>query len=82
MSKLAFRFVMACPKTRPPEAPTAAWPRTWSGTATTARSASTSVWRGYEMGRPSLLLLRAQDQGEKIEVSVGGKVILVAEGTL
>lgn len=38
------------------------------------------VEQGYEIGRPSLLLLNAQKQGETIEVSVGGKVILVARG--
>jgi trans-2,3-dihydro-3-hydroxyanthranilate isomerase len=40
------------------------------------------VEQGYEMGRPSLLLLRAQDIGEKIDVFVGGKVIMVAKGEL
>ena len=38
------------------------------------------VEQGYEIGRPSLLLLKAQrDEGE-ISVSVGGKVIMVAKG--
>ena len=41
------------------------------------------VEQGYEVGRPSLLLLRAaQGKGERIDVNVGGKVIPVAEGEL
>ncbi len=40
------------------------------------------VEQGYEMGRPSLLFLRAEDKGEKIDVSVGGKVVMVAKGEL
>lgn len=41
------------------------------------------VEQGYEIGRPSLLLLRAKedDQGA-IAVSVGGRVIMVAKGEL
>jgi trans-2,3-dihydro-3-hydroxyanthranilate isomerase len=38
------------------------------------------VEQGYEIGRPSLLLLKAQQNGGEIDVSVGGKVILVARG--
>jgi trans-2,3-dihydro-3-hydroxyanthranilate isomerase len=38
------------------------------------------VEQGYEIGRPSLLLLRAQQQGEAIAVSVGGTVVMVAKG--
>lgn len=38
------------------------------------------VEQGYEMGRPSLLLLKAKAEGEAIEVSVGGKVVMVAKG--
>jgi trans-2,3-dihydro-3-hydroxyanthranilate isomerase len=38
------------------------------------------VEQGYEIGRPSLLLLRAKDDKGKIDVSVGGKVIMVAKG--
>jgi trans-2,3-dihydro-3-hydroxyanthranilate isomerase len=37
------------------------------------------VEQGYEMGRPSLLMLRAV-RSQEIEVLVGGKVILVAKG--
>jgi len=40
------------------------------------------VEQGYEIGRPSLLLLRAEDKEGKIDVNVGGKVIMVAQGTL
>jgi trans-2,3-dihydro-3-hydroxyanthranilate isomerase len=40
------------------------------------------IEQGYEIGRPSLLLLRAQDMGERIDVFVGGKVIMVAKGEL
>jgi trans-2,3-dihydro-3-hydroxyanthranilate isomerase len=40
------------------------------------------VEQGYEIGRPSLLYLRAQREGETINVSVGGKVQLVARGEL
>lgn len=38
------------------------------------------VEQGYEIGRPSLLFLRAQDREGKIDVDVGGKVIMVANG--
>ncbi|MGA2387022.1 MAG: PhzF family phenazine biosynthesis protein [Candidatus Bathyarchaeia archaeon] len=38
------------------------------------------VEQGYEIRRPSLLLLKAENAGSKIEV--GGKVFLVAEGKL
>ncbi len=38
------------------------------------------VEQGYEIGRPSLLLLKAQRNQTEIEVSVGGKVIMVAKG--
>jgi len=38
------------------------------------------VEQGYEIGRPSLLLLKAQQNDGEIEVSVGGKVIMVARG--
>jgi trans-2,3-dihydro-3-hydroxyanthranilate isomerase len=40
------------------------------------------VEQGYEIGRPSLLLLRALDLVEKIDVYVGGKVIMVSKGEL
>jgi trans-2,3-dihydro-3-hydroxyanthranilate isomerase len=40
------------------------------------------VEQGYEIGRPSLLYLRAEDREGKIDVSVGGKVIMVAKGEL
>jgi trans-2,3-dihydro-3-hydroxyanthranilate isomerase len=38
--------------------------------------------QGYEMGRPSLLLLKAAEKDGKIEILVGGKSILVAQGEL
>lgn len=38
------------------------------------------VEQGYEIGRPSLLSLRAEDKGGEIDVSVGGKVIMIAKG--
>lgn len=38
------------------------------------------VEQGHEIGRPSLLLLKAQKNQEEIQVSVGGKVIMVAKG--
>jgi len=41
------------------------------------------VEQGYEIGRPSLLLLKAKQNREgKIDVNVGGKVIPVAKGQL
>jgi trans-2,3-dihydro-3-hydroxyanthranilate isomerase len=36
--------------------------------------------QGYEIGRPSLLLLKAEQSGDNINISVGGKSILVAQG--
>lgn len=38
------------------------------------------VEQGYEIDRQSLLFLKATGEGESIEVSVGGKVIMVAKG--
>lgn len=40
------------------------------------------VEQGYEIGRPSLLYLRAQRSDTGISVSVGGKVQMVAKGEL
>jgi len=40
------------------------------------------VEQGYEIGRPSLLLLKAEEKGEGIDVYVGGKVAMVAKGQL
>ncbi len=40
------------------------------------------VEQGYEIGRPSLLYLKAQDEDGKIDVNVGGKVVMIAEGQL
>lgn len=36
--------------------------------------------QGYEIGRPSLLLLKAEQSGEKINISVGGRCAIVAQG--
>ena len=38
------------------------------------------VEQGYEIGRPSLLLLKAHRCQDTIEVSVGGKVVTIAKG--
>jgi trans-2,3-dihydro-3-hydroxyanthranilate isomerase len=40
------------------------------------------VEQGYEIGRPSLLYLRAEQKEGKVDVRVGGKVVMVAEGKL
>jgi trans-2,3-dihydro-3-hydroxyanthranilate isomerase len=40
-----------------------------------------SVEQGYEMGRPSVLHLEAED-GDEVAVHVGGEVAFVAEGSL
>jgi trans-2,3-dihydro-3-hydroxyanthranilate isomerase len=40
------------------------------------------VEQGYEIGRSSLLYLRAEDHDGEIDVSVGGKVVMVAKGEL
>jgi trans-2,3-dihydro-3-hydroxyanthranilate isomerase len=40
------------------------------------------VEQGYEIGRPSLLLLKAKDKKGSIEVFVGGRVIMVAKGEI
>ncbi|NET54922.1 MAG: PhzF family phenazine biosynthesis protein [Symploca sp. SIO2E6] len=44
------------------------------------QSVDIRVEQGYEIGRPSLLLLRAQRYDNRIDVSVGGKVMLIAKG--
>ena len=40
------------------------------------------VEQGHEIGRPSLLLLRAGEKRGRIEVLVGGRVVLMARGRL
>lgn len=40
------------------------------------------VEQGYEIGRPSLLYLQAEEVSGKIKVLVGGKVVMVAKGQL
>jgi len=39
------------------------------------------VEQGYEIGRPSLLKVRATQDGNNFDINVGGKVFLVARGT-
>ena len=38
------------------------------------------VEQGHEIGRQSLLLLKAEEKGEGIDVYVGGKVAMVTKG--
>lgn len=45
-------------------------------------SVDLKVEQGLEIGRPSVLYLRASQQSDNIEVKVGGHVVLVAEGRL
>ena len=45
-------------------------------------SVEVRVEQGYEIQRPSLLYLRAGREGDTIDVSVGGKVQMVARGEL
>jgi trans-2,3-dihydro-3-hydroxyanthranilate isomerase len=40
------------------------------------------VEQGVEMGRPSLLRLRASREGDEVRVEVGGRVFLSARGEL
>jgi trans-2,3-dihydro-3-hydroxyanthranilate isomerase len=40
------------------------------------------VEQGWEIGRPSLLRLKARKRQNGIQVYVGGKVIMVANGEL
>ena len=43
-------------------------------------SVNVRVEQGYEIGRPSLLYLRAENTDGNIEVHVGGRVVMVAKG--
>ena len=43
-------------------------------------SVNIRVEQGYEIGRPSLLYLRAEETDGNIEVHVGGNVVMVAQG--
>jgi trans-2,3-dihydro-3-hydroxyanthranilate isomerase len=36
--------------------------------------------QGYEIGRPSLLLLKAEEKEDRIDISVGGKALIIARG--
>ncbi|MBN2398772.1 MAG: PhzF family phenazine biosynthesis protein [Candidatus Aminicenantes bacterium] len=38
--------------------------------------------QGFEIGRPSLLLLKAERTEMRIDIAVGGKAIIVAKGKL
>lgn len=38
------------------------------------------VEQGYEIGRPSLLYLKAEEKEENIDIFVGGKVMMIAKG--
>lgn len=38
--------------------------------------------QGFEIGRPSLLYLKAGERADKIEISVGGKAITIAKGEI
>lgn len=38
--------------------------------------------QGFEIGRPSLLYLKAEDNNGKIDIYVGGNAVIVAKGTL
>jgi len=40
------------------------------------------VEQGYEIGRPSLLLLRAENKKGEIDVYVGGKIVMIAKGKM
>jgi trans-2,3-dihydro-3-hydroxyanthranilate isomerase len=46
------------------------------------RAVDVRVEQGYEIGRPSLLFLKAQRTEGEIEVFVGGNVVMVAKGEL
>lgn len=46
------------------------------------RKIDVRVEQGYELGRPSILLLQAEEKAGEISVSVGGKVFMVASGKL
>ncbi len=47
-----------------------------------AKNVDIKVEQGYEIGRPSLLLLKADLNNNEFDINVGGKVIKVAEGYL
>jgi len=38
------------------------------------------VEQGYEIGRASLLLLKAEEKEEKTDVYIGGKVAMITKG--
>jgi trans-2,3-dihydro-3-hydroxyanthranilate isomerase len=46
-----------------------------------SRSISVTVGQGHEIGRPSLLFLKAAAEKESIRIRVGGRVVEIAAGT-
>jgi trans-2,3-dihydro-3-hydroxyanthranilate isomerase len=46
------------------------------------RAIDIRVEQGHEIGRPSLLYLKSEEVNGKIDVHVGGKVIMIAQGEL
>ncbi|MCF2141852.1 MAG: PhzF family phenazine biosynthesis protein [Candidatus Lokiarchaeota archaeon] len=40
------------------------------------------IEQGYEIGRPSLIVVRAELQNDQIQVNIGGRVILTAQGEI
>lgn len=46
------------------------------------KSINIRVEQGYEMGRPSLIFLKAEDNQGEVNVSVGGTVVEIAKGEL
>lgn len=40
------------------------------------------IEQGYEIGRPSLLQLKAEKKADRIDIYVGGRVQMVANGYL
>jgi trans-2,3-dihydro-3-hydroxyanthranilate isomerase len=45
-----------------------------------SETVSVRVEQGYEMGRPSLLYLESSARGQQIDVSVGGRAVMLARG--
>jgi len=39
-----------------------------------------TIGQGYEIGRPSELMINAEKRGEEYEINVGGRVFEVAKG--
>lgn len=45
-----------------------------------AQGVEVRVEQGYEIGRPSLLYLKAEDREDEFDIFVGGRVVMVARG--